>query len=153
MIWLWACVLPVREIYRAEVPVFAEAEARVLACTWSHWSATERGCADLVEGERERRGQLTVKEFSNAVTVIFGEAPLMQTLYVACAGAEPRGTAFYAWDAGFPLKVELRPGEDAVFGDHGGLETTPESRAALARAMCAGAVKEVDQAGGRAGPG
>lgn len=134
-----ACVLPVAEIYRAREPVFVDIPGDVVvrACTWSKWNAVTAGCANLAEGEREDAGPFTVKEFSNMVTVIYGEAPLMQTLYVACVDKALRGSVLYAWDASFPIEVRIADGKHETVGEHA-LEAT--ERDALARGLCDGSV-------------
>lgn len=134
-----ACVLPVSEIYRAQEPVFVDipGAVSVRACTWSKWNAVAAGCANLAEGEREGDGPFTVKEFSNTVTVIFGEAPLMQTLYVACVDKAPRGSVLYAWDASFPIEVRIADGKHDTVGEHA---LDAAERDALARGLCDGSV-------------
>ena len=112
-------------------------EVSVRACTWSKWNAVKEGCANLAEGEANDGGPFTVKEFSNMVTVIFGEAPLMQTLYVACVDKAPRGSVLYAWDASFPIEVRIADGKHETVGEH---PLDAADRDALERGLCDGTV-------------
>lgn len=75
--------------------------AFAVACTWSSWHTLEaaESCEDRSDAVRVG-ADWQVPEFgTHYVTVIFGEAPLMQTMYVACRGAAPVGAAFALWEA------------------------------------------------------
>lgn len=139
LVLLSACLLPVTEIYRAQEPVFVDipGHVRVRACTWSKWSAVTAGCANIGEGEREDDGPFTVKEFSSPVTLIFGEAPLMHTLYVACVDSKPRGSTFYAWDTSMPIEVRIADGKHEQVGTN---TIDAADRDAVAQGLCDGTV-------------
>lgn len=85
------CCLPVPEVHRAAASVTVTMPAdRVAACTWSSWTGPVDGCTDLAEGVPSGAGW-DLGPLRDPVTVIFGEAPLMESVFVACQGEVPVG--------------------------------------------------------------
>jgi hypothetical protein len=112
LLWVSGCCVPGGETYRAESRVVthgASAADRVVACTWSSWHdlGAPYPCDDVANGVSEA-GDWRVPWFgSRFVTVIFGEAPLMQTVYVACAAGSPIGATFIPWSAVSPSPIVI----------------------------------------------
>lgn len=79
------------EVHRAAATVTVTVPAdRVAACTWSSWAGPDLGCRDLAEGVPTGAG-FSVDRFADGVTLILGEAPLMESVFVACDGPTPVG--------------------------------------------------------------
>jgi hypothetical protein len=117
------CALPWPEVHRAATAVTAPGADRVVACTWSRWGGEiPDECVDQVVVPTEG-GAAQIPAFQDPFTFIFGEAPLMQTVFVGCEGDAATGAVFVPWDQQKPLEVSIDG------GDH-----------PLAAPLCAGAV-------------
>lgn len=104
LLWASGCCVPGGETYRPESRVVVHGEPaaeRVVACTWSSWHSlgAPAPCDDVAVAEPAGSDWRVPWFGSRFVTVIFGEAPLMQTVYVACAAGSPIGATFIPWNA------------------------------------------------------
>jgi len=112
LLWASGCCVPGGETYRPESRVVvhgAPAADRVVACTWSSWHSlgAPAPCDDVAVAEPAGSDWRVPWFGSRFVTVIFGEAPLMQTVYVACAAGSPIGATFIPWSAVAPSPIVI----------------------------------------------
>ncbi len=99
------CSVPWGETFRPEMLVTtagAGAVDRVVVCTWSSWRPLSPGCDDVAVGVSVGEGWRVPAWASHYVTVIAGEAPLDDSVVVACAGTTPLGATFLPWDVPRP---------------------------------------------------
>lgn len=115
MLLFAACCFPGEETYRGATTVHAPGfSGTVVACTWSHWGAPDCEGRAVVEGAGEFA--MPAHTSGGPFVVIFGEAPLMQSMFIACDQGRPVGARFIPWEDPVPKDLDLGPTTGGILG-------------------------------------
>lgn len=134
------CLVPRVETHRPSltVSVVAPEATRLAVCTWSSWSQPDAGCADQAVVPLDGAEVVLPAYTTGPPTLIFGEAPLMETLLVACAD-DDRAVGTTGLAVAFDgSEATVEAGGMRVLGSEG-LRTTrsDEAWSDVATRMCA----------------